>query len=123
MIEAYKRLESQWKELNTVLTSLTIPCTISAMFTDLSDPRDPNGMDHIALEWRKHKGAKRICLTTYRYDGRQMDVEEIVTPIEEWSNDQKLNALRVVPKLFENVPKQIERYIERTKPATDGDCA
>lgn len=110
---AYKRLESKWDAILSELRRLAIPCTIS--YTYFEDPECPE--DCFSLEFRKWKGSKRICLTQCQYVQNHYggEIEEIVTPYEEWSGEQKLAMLQHVPDLFEVAVKQVNNFINKTK--------
>jgi hypothetical protein len=105
---AYKKLETNWKEIADQLAKLPIPS--KATFTIWHD-----GPDSVALEWRKWKGSKRVCITSYGYEHADGDMHETedVTPFEEWSAEQRLDMLEHVPGLFEAAFVQTKQFIER----------
>jgi len=109
---AYKRLDDQWDAITKQLRKLPIPCTISHKIS-----HDGSGHEWISLEFRKWKGAKRLCVT-YHSEGNGpngWDESEEVTPFEEWSGEQRVDMLRHVPGLFKSAVKQVQHFIDRTK--------
>lgn len=104
---AYKLLDEQWKAIAAQLSELPIPCTV--VYSYLSNE---NG-EYWTLEWRKHKGSKRIC-TVFNYfvSGEPCEIEDI-TPIEEWGAEHKLAMLQHVPGLFKAAQAQTEQFVKK----------
>ena len=107
---AYKRLDSQWKAIAKQLSKLPIPCTVGHTFD-----QNAYGPECTALEWRKWKGSKRICIVSYFVENTPDGPEDTwqVTPYEEWSGEQRLAMLRHVPALFEAAEKQTKKFVSQ----------
>lgn len=110
---AYKRLDEKWDAIRKQLDKLPIPCTVSYAFAQSQHCPD----DCVCLEFRKWKGYKRLCITSY-WSGSGPDgweEGEDVTPFEEWSGEQRVQMLLHVPDLFQNAVKQVKAFIDKTK--------
>jgi len=118
VIDAYERIDERWSEVADILAKLTLPCKISVVV----ECHDPQHRDWKTLEWRKHKGTKKLCLTDYceiiQGDG-ELYVSETVTPYEEWSATKRLETLAYVPKLFSNGIEQVQIFIAKAKGETE----
>jgi hypothetical protein len=110
---AYKRLDSKWQEITDKLKKLPIPCDVSYTYWE----SDYCPADCTALEFKKWKGSKRICLVSYGLEQTPygQDVSSVTTPYDEWSGEQRVEMLEHVPGLFEAAVKQTKDFIERTK--------
>jgi hypothetical protein len=108
---AYERLDAKWDEIAKLLRKLPIPSDVSYVFD--MDPECPPDCE--ALEFRKHKGERRICVASYSYfassngEGRTCRV----TPFEEWSGEQRIAMLEHVPKLFEEAESAVKAFLAR----------
>ena len=113
---AYTRLDATWEEISKHIAKLKIPCTVGYPFDD-----DGRGHSSTSLEWRKWRGKKRFCITYWCCGQTEVGYEEHedVTPYEEWSAEQRVDMLRYVEHLFENAPKQIQRFIDKTQDEED----
>ncbi|TWU39842.1 hypothetical protein Q31b_31570 [Novipirellula aureliae] len=118
---AYKHVDAEWASVVKTLEGLSIPCKVG--YTYWYDEMDhvSDHCDYNALEWRKHNGKKRLCLTEYTAIGPDHDdrYSEAVTPFEEWSMEQKVQFLRSVPKFFEMATKQVEQFLKRALEASE----
>ena len=115
---AYKHVDAEWAAVIKTLESLSIPCKVGMTYWD-SDEHDQHG-DYGAIEWRKHNGKKRLCLTDYTAIGptQEFCYSEAITPFEEWSMEQKVNFLRNVPNFFEMATKQVEQFLKKALEAS-----
>jgi hypothetical protein len=110
---AYQRLDAKWQDVLQQLCSLPIPCTVSLVLSEeLGCP-----LISECLEFRKHRGKKRICLTNYGFQDTPYGPEEIekVVPYDEWSGEQRIKMLERVPDLFAAAVKRTEKFIEETQ--------
>ncbi len=105
---AYIRLDSRWEEIANHLKKLAIPCVIGYAFWESPD----GSPDCEQLEWRKWRGSKRFCITSYIFHGA--GEEENIKPYEEWSAEQRLNMLHYIPYLFKNAEVQIKQFVKKT---------
>lgn len=103
---AYKALDIRWKAVESTLKALPIPCDVGTVTWS-----DPAIDEHcVCLEWRKWRGAKRLCIVEYYdYIGENVDV----TPYEEWSGEDRCNLLDSVPKLFARAAQCTKEFIEK----------
>jgi hypothetical protein len=106
---AYKRLDEQWDAVISQLKKLAIPCVVG--YTYWHD----YPVEWARLEFRKWKGAKRLCITSYTGHPQGGDETCEVIPFEEWSGEQRVQMLQHVPDLFENAVKEIRQFIEKTQ--------
>ena len=108
---AYERLDTKWDEITKLLRKLPIPSDVSYVFD--MDPECPP--DRVALEFRKHKGERRICIASYTYFASQHGEGEScgVTPFEEWSGEQRIKMLEYIPGLFAEAEKAIKAFLKR----------
>lgn len=109
---AYELLDIKWENVGKQLGSLAIPCAIR--HTLWESPNCPH--DYSCLEWRKYKGKRRFCITSYRWEPENENGEESIEsirPYEEWSAEERLEMLSEVPGLFEDAKWQIEKFIKR----------
>ena len=116
---AYKHVDAEWAAVTKTLDALSIPCKVGFNYWEDNDGDDPH-CDHAAMEWRKHNGRKRLCLTHYTAVGptHEFRYGEEITPFEEWSMEQKVNFLRSVPRFFEVATKQVEQFLKRAMEAS-----
>ena len=103
---AYKRLDAKWKAVTDHLGKLPIPTKIGCRIDESDD-----GNWELCFEWRKWKGARRLCIVSYHLPTDETDV----TPYEEWSGEQRVEILKHVPALFAAAEKGIKEFIEQTK--------
>jgi hypothetical protein len=107
---AYARLDAKWEAIAEQLRKLPIPGTVSATIWG-----DDSRYEFYCLDFRKHKGKKRICTAMYSFNSQTGDEEIDVTPYEEWSGEQRVELLTHVPKLFAEAEKKTKEFIEKTQ--------
>lgn len=110
---AYERLDAEWESVANQLRKLAIPCAVSYAYFE--DECNPGNND--CLEFRKWKGAKRLCIAAYSAGSGPYGWEENcdVTPYDEWSGEQRVAMLRHVPGLFQAAAKQTQAFVDQTK--------
>lgn len=109
---AYKRLDEQWDKVSKELAKLPIPVDV-----DFTYYCESHGNHWVNLSWRKWKGKKRICIVSH-HEGNGPDgyeIEEIVTPYEEWGGELRISMLQHVPKLFDAAIEQTKAFIAKTQ--------
>jgi hypothetical protein len=113
VMAAYQRLDAKWQAVSQRLFSLPIPCNVSLVLRQ--DPECPINCE--CLEFRKYRGKKRICLTTYEFEDTPYGPDEIetVVPFEEWSGEQRVRMLERVPELFSEATKRTAQFISDTQ--------
>ena len=116
----YKHVDSEWASVIKTLEGLSIPCKVGYSYWHDDMEHASHHCDYNALEWRKHNGKKRLCLTEYTAIGPDHEdrYSEVVTPFEEWSMEQKVNFLRSVPTFFEKATQQLEYFLKRAMEAS-----
>lgn len=116
---AHKRLDAKWRDIHDTFNKLPIPGSVSYVYD--SNPDCP-GDQYTCIEWFKWKGKKRICKVRYEENGGERGpVAAEVTPVEEWSTDDRTQLLEHVPELFNAAEEVTQEFIKKTMFLPDED--